>query len=396
MTRRAELSVVEQAAHPRPLPVAEFFAGVGLVRMGLSEAGFDVVWSNDYEPKKHAMYAAHFRDHPSEHTFVEGDVAAVRGADLPEGLALAWASFPCTDLSLAGNGEGIHEGESKTFWEFTRIIREMGDRAPEVLALENVVGLATSHGGEDLRAAVRELNTLGYSVDVLTLDAWRFVPQSRARIFLVAAKQPPVTSDETASELRPAWLQFVHREPGLVTHAAALPSPPPQLGKGLGAVVERMADDDERWWDEDRTAAALDSLSPVQAARIDLLKQRRTPGYRTGYRRTRNTRAVWEFREDDISGCLRTARGGSSKQALLRACDGEIKLRWMTPLEYARLMGAGDYTLGSVTDAQAIFGFGDAVCVPVVAWLAENYLLPLVEGAFADPETVGRAGGARS
>jgi DNA (cytosine-5)-methyltransferase 1 len=58
----------------------------------------------------------------------------------------------------------------------------------------------------------------------------------------------------------------------------------------------------------------------------------------------------------------------------------------MTPLEYARLMGAGGYTLGTVTDAQTIFGFGDAVCVPAVAWLAENYLMPLARGELSGQE----------
>ena len=67
----------------------------------------------------------------------------------------------------------------------------MEDDRPSVVALENVVGLATSHGGEDLSAAIAELNRLGYSVDVLTLDARRCVPQSRPRLFLVGAMEPP-------------------------------------------------------------------------------------------------------------------------------------------------------------------------------------------------------------
>jgi DNA (cytosine-5)-methyltransferase 1 len=52
----------------------------------------------------------------------------------------------------------------------------------------------------------------------------------------------------------------------------------------------------------------------------------------------------------------------------------------MTPREYARLMGAPGYTLDGLRRNQALFGFGDAVCVPVVEWLAEHYLLPLATG----------------
>jgi DNA (cytosine-5)-methyltransferase 1 len=61
-----------------------------------------------------------------------------------------------------------------------------------------------------------------------------------------------------------------------------------------------------------------------------------------------------------------------------------MQVRWMTPTEYARLMGAGEYDLSSARNNQALFGFGDAVAVPAVSWLSENYLLPLVNGTLAD------------
>ena len=58
----------------------------------------------------------------------------------------------------------------------------------------------------------------------------------------------------------------------------------------------------------------------------------------------------------------------------------------MTPREYARLMGAGDYDLSAARTNQALFGFGDAVAVPAVAWLAENYLMPLVRGSMTEAQ----------
>jgi DNA (cytosine-5)-methyltransferase 1 len=156
-----------------------------------------------------------------------------------------------------------------------------------------------------------------------------------------------------------------------------LPRPPALLTEGLSSAVEKLPTDDERWWDNERTSSFLESLSAVQAARLKALRAARSESYRTAYRRTRNGVAVWEIRPDDISGCLRTARGGSSKQALVRAGRGEVRVRWMTPREYARLMGAGQYRLTGLRRNQALFGFGDAVCVPVVSWLAEHYLMPL-------------------
>ncbi|MFD6712350.1 DNA cytosine methyltransferase [Micromonospora chalcea] len=360
------------------LTAAEFFAGIGLVRLGLQEAGISVVWSNDIEPAKQEMYEGHFGN-TEGHVFKPGDVGKVKGSDMPSNLDLAWASFPCTDLSLAGWRRGLSGSESSTFWGFTKVLEEMGeDGRPAVVALENVVGFATSHGGEDLATAIRELNRLGYSVDVLTLDARRFVPQSRPRLFLVGALNPPEDEPVPNSELRPDWLQAPFGDPTLTTHRAALPAPPPPKIEGFSKLVEAVGPDG--WWDEKRRDAFLTSLSPVQAGRLEDLKARKTVTYRTAYRRTRNGKPTWEIRPDDISGCLRTARGGSSKQAVVEVGGGAVRVRWMTPLEYARLMGAGDYTLSNLRSNQALFGFGDAVCVPVVAWLAEKYLVPLMNG----------------
>jgi len=367
------------AARPRAL---EFFAGIGLARMGLEKAGFQIAWANDYEPDKKAMYDAQFGE-TEAHQFALGDVAAVKADALPRDASLAWASSPCTDLSLAGSRAGLAGAESGTFWQFVRLMGELGEDSPEVVVLENVVGLATSHGGEDLAAAIRAFNDLGYSVDVLSIDARRFVPQSRPRLFLVGAKNPPEDVADPNSKLRPDWLQAIYGDDSLRTHRAALPAPPVPLTEGLGGLMEDIPLGDERWWDEARTEAFVSSLSPAQRNRVAALKRSTGVKYRTAYRRTRNGVAVWEVRADDISGCLRTARGGSSKQAVVRLGNTRLQVRWMTPREYARLMGAGEYDLSAARNNQALFGFGDAVAVPAVAWLAESYLMPLVKGTFS-------------
>lgn len=366
------------SARPR---VLEFFAGIGLARMGLEQAGFRVAWANDYEPDKKSMYEAQF-GRTSDHDYALGDVALVEADQLPRNISLAWASSPCTDLSLAGARAGLAGAESGTFWHFIRLLKDLGEERPPVAVLENVVGLATSRGGEDLAAAVRAFNALGYSVDVLALDARRFVPQSRPRLFLVAAQNPPVDVAEPNSELRPDWLQAVYGDKSLRTHRAALPNLPAPLTSGLGELMENIPLGDDRWWDEERTARFLDSLSIAQRERVNAMRRTSGVKYRTAYRRTRNGVAVWEVRPDDISGCLRTARGGSSKQAVVRMGNKRLQVRWMTPREYARLMGAGDYDLSAARNNQALFGFGDAVAVPAVQWLGENYLMPLVRGAF--------------
>jgi DNA (cytosine-5)-methyltransferase 1 len=172
-------------------------------------------------------------------------------------------------------------------------------------------------------------------------------------------------------------------DPSLRTHRAALPEPPPLLTSGLSAILESIGPDHEHWWDKKRTAAFTSSLSATQAERLKTLREGDELVYRTAYRRTRQGKPVWEIRRDDISGCLRTTRGGSSKQAVVAAGQGAVRVRWMTPREYARLMGADHYRLDDIRRNQALFGFGDAVCVPVVAWLAEHYLRPLVQDSMS-------------
>lgn len=368
------------ATRPR---VLEFFAGIGLARMGLERAGFKVAWANDYEIAKWSMYSSQFGDTATgDHAFTLGDIGGVQALDLPDNAALAWASSPCTDLSLAGSRAGLDGSASGTFWHFIRILEEFGDKRPRVIVLENVVGLATSHGGDDLAAAIRAFNKLNYSVDVMSIDARRFLPQSRPRLFIVGAQNPPRDTAKLSSELRPDWLQWVYGDESLVTHRAAIATPPAPLTSGLSELVETLPLEDDRWWNVERTEAFLRSLSPTQRARVSELRRATGVKYRTAYRRTRNGTPVWEVRHDDIAGCLRTARGGSSRQAIVRLGNRRLQVRWMTPLEYARLMGAENYDLSAVRTNQSLFGFGDAVAVPVVEWLAKEYLMPLVRGEF--------------
>ena len=76
--------------------------------------------------------------------------------------SLAWASFPCQDLSLAGERRGLNAPRSGAFWGFWNIIEKLGPRAPRTLAIENVAGLLSSHGGRDFAMLVTQLADAGY------------------------------------------------------------------------------------------------------------------------------------------------------------------------------------------------------------------------------------------
>jgi DNA (cytosine-5)-methyltransferase 1 len=365
------------------LTAAEFFAGIGLMRLGLDGAGIETRWANDIAPDKQDLYASNF----DAYSFILGDVRDISGDEIPT-VDLATASFPCTDLSLAGNRKGLgadgaprgQDGGSSMFWEFARIIEEMGARRPRGVLLENVLGFASSHGGKDLREAVLKLNELGYSCDLLAADARAFVPQSRPRMFIVGLADLPDDHAFHAFDKRPGWVQaFASANPEARLHARPLPDLPEGPGT-LAGLVEPDGADAVEWWDRDRVERFRSSLSELQAERLASLEALPTISWRTAYRRTRHGKAVWEIRADAIAGCLRTARGGSSKQALVEVGFGSVRVRWLTPREYARLMGAPDFIL-SARRNQSLFGFGDAVCVPVISWLCEGYLVPVLTDA---------------
>lgn len=374
---RVRASEKKRRPQPSKWRAAEFFAGIGLARLGLEQAGIDVVWSNDIAPTKRALFQKRFGEDGS-HTFVLRDLGAISADELPTAIDVAWASFPCTDLSVAGGRAGLHQGvASSTFWHFVKALSKLGDERPPVVALENVTAFATSHDGRDISSAIRALNGLGYSMDVVNIDAAHFVPQSRPRVFLVGSRHVPASTHSDPT-LRPSWLDSIFDDASLVTHRMPLPALPPMITDGLGDFIERLSEADPRWWDSTRVAAYEASLSDVQRQRLESL--RREPGvhFRTAYRRMRNGTPRWEMRSDGIAGCLRTSSGGSSKQAVLQLGDGSTSIRWMTPREYARLMGAPEFPLDGVKDHHAYSGFGDAVCAPAVSWLAANYLAPLL------------------
>lgn len=331
------------------LTAAEFFAGMGLVRAALSRSGISTVFANDNDPVKARLYRANFEDGE----FVQDDICNLSGCDIPT-VDLAAASFPCTDLSLAGQRKGLEGPRSSTLWEFLRIVREMGRRRPRVILLENVPGFLTANDGRDYRAVLEELGNLGYYCNVELLDAASFVPQSRLRLFVIASRE------------RPPKLRIASQ-------------PPERRKEGLRNIVERLPRSSPHWWSESRTKAFADSVLPSQKQRLADLERRPRLEFRTAYRRTRNGRAVWEIRADGIAGALRTCRGGSSKQALVQAGRGGFRVRWLLPIEYARLQGAEGLRLDVVTPTQALFALGDAVCIPAVVWLADTRLLPLLK-----------------
>jgi DNA (cytosine-5)-methyltransferase 1 len=380
---------------PEPrIPWYEFFAGGGMARLGLGP-GWKCTFANELSPKKAAAYRACFGSAPE---LKVADVAILSAADLPGRAALVWASFPCQDLSLAGNGAGLNGSRSGTYWPFWRLMEALiaDRRKPRVIVLENVVGAITSHGGRDFAAILAGLAGAGYRFGPLVLDAALFLPQSRPRLFIVAA--------DAAFE-PPAGLIASCPEPWRHSHAlqSARSALPPAVAESwvwwnlpspdapvpsLGAILED--DPASGWHSAAQTRHLLSLMSEAHASKVRQARESGRTAIGTVYRRTRPMKLDGhvarktqraEVRFDDISGCLRTPGGGSSRQTVLVVEPNRVRSRLLAPREAARLMGVPDEYPIPAGYSDAYHLFGDGVAVPVVSWLERHLLRRLVRQA---------------
>jgi DNA (cytosine-5)-methyltransferase 1 len=375
--------------------LAECFCGAGMARVGLGDS-WQCVFANDFDARKAASYIANFG---REHLHV-CDVADLTTADIPaERTDLCWTSPPCQDLSEAGSRAGLDGTRSGAFWPFMRLIEglRIERRAPRLIVYENVTGLIEPRGGRDFEAVVGALNNAGYRTGALVIDAALFAPQSRVRVFVIGVD----ASLDIPAHLLSHKPSLPFQTPPLALLCDPLGDPrfnlpqsslrapiwwrlpvPPKRNTTLGDLIE-----DEPtgvgWDTPAKTAKILATMSEGNLAKIESAKQ---AGKRMAgglYRRTRPTKdrgkvSRWEVRFDGLAGCLRVPTGGSSRQTLMIVEGDSVRTRLLSPREAARLMGLpDDYKLPSNVN-EALGLMGDGVCAPVVRFLAENLLEPIL------------------
>ncbi|MDI1328326.1 MAG: DNA cytosine methyltransferase [Brevundimonas sp.] len=366
----------------------EFFAGGGMARAGLG-ADWTCLFANDFDAKKGFAYQANWG---TGGELAVGDIRSLKVADLPGRPDLVWGSFPCQDLSLAGVGAGLEGERSGTFYPFWNVVEGLirDRRAPRMVAVENVCGALTSHGGKDFEAICRTFAEGRYRYGALVINAELFVPQSRPRLFVVGVHQEV---EIPAELLSPEPIDPFHTR-ALRRAVAALPEavtgsmvwwnlPTPE--RRTETFADLIEDDPENvdWHTQLETKRLLDMMSPVNEAKVAAARRagRRMVG--GVYRRTRPDASGTkvqraEVRFDDIAGCLRTPAGGSSRQIILVVDGNRIRSRLISARETARLMGLPDaYALPRKYN-EAYHLTGDGVAVPVVRHLARHIFEPVI------------------
>ena len=368
----------------------EFFAGGGMVRAGLGPK-WRCLFANDFDLKKGQSYCKNWGDAELK----TADVGSLTTEDLPGAADMAWASFPCQDLSLAGNGAGLKGGRSGAFWAFWTLMKSLmkEDRAPQLIVLENVCGTITSHGGKDFATVCGVFQQAGYAVGAIVVNASLFVPQSRPRLFVIGVHESVKLPEGLTAEgpIAPWHTRAVHTAYEKLSPKTKrawrwwkVPVPPPRKVSFVDVIEDNPTS--STWFTAEKTQHLISMMSPINRSKVEEAKRQGRKMAGGIYKRTRpnkNNRKVQraEVRFDDISGCLRTPVGGSSRQVVMIVKGRSVKARLISSRETARLMGLpDDYKLPKNYN-EAYHLTGDGVVVPVVRHLAKHIFEPVLEAA---------------
>ncbi|MDA9492362.1 DNA cytosine methyltransferase [Bradyrhizobium sp. CCBAU 11361] len=370
----------------------EFFAGGGMVRAGLG-GRWKCQFANDFDPLKVKVYA----DNWGEAEILEDDIHNVGPESLGRRADLAWASFPCQDLSTAGNGLGIGQAagsnrtRSGTFWAFIDLMKRLkaNGRLPRIVVLENVVGLLTINGGEEFKTVILSLDKLGMRAGAVVVDARHFVPQSRPRVFIIAIAKTSTLADELIRDRpHPIW------HPATLVKAVDKLSPQcreqwiwfnlgaaPELKKTLNKIVKSKPVGVE-WHTPAETKRLVSMMSDAHKQKLAEAKRsgKRMVGTLSLRMRPSHGKTVQrtEICFRGLAGCLRTPRGGGSRPRIIVVKGGSVRTRLLAASEAAALMGLkASYQLPNVYE-YAFRVVGDGVAVPVVSFIRGKLLTPLL------------------
>ena len=161
--------------------VADFFAGIGAMRLGVQRAGgkrIQFVYSNDFDAKCQATYEKNF----GKGSMTLQDINKIKPADLPD-FDLLLGGFPCQAFSLAGRKGGFGDPRGAVFFTLVKILKA---KKPKAFLLENVAGLVNHNRGQTMHRVREELRKAGYHTDTRVLNSRYFgVPQNRPRVYIV-------------------------------------------------------------------------------------------------------------------------------------------------------------------------------------------------------------------
>ena len=162
----------------KKLKILSLFAGAGGMDLGFKNAGFDIVWANDFDPDSVKTYKRNFGNH-----IVLGDIEKIRSNHMPDNPDVVIGGFPCQGFSIANLGRSVDDSRNKLYKQMLRVIRA---KKPKHFVAENVEGILTLGKGAVIQKILKDFKSIGYKVDYKLLNAADYgVPQARKRVFII-------------------------------------------------------------------------------------------------------------------------------------------------------------------------------------------------------------------
>lgn len=353
----------------------DFFAGIGLFRLGLEQAGWTCKGHCEIDKYANMSYQAMHRIKEGE--WFEEDITKVSAQSLPD-VDLWTGGFPCQDVSMAGERRGLYGERTGLFFEFVRLLRERGYHKPRWLILENVKGIFSSGGGWDFAIVLCELAALGYGVEYALVNSKDYgVPQSRERVYIIGDLTGRSTGKifPLRSPGKTALAQIIGGPQGSRIYDTGGVSPTITSGTGgLGAKTGLyfVAKDAQSGLVTKPYSGTIDAsyghgLGPNQ--------------HRTGILESRLPRALLNPGKEKTRQNGRRLKEEDEEMFTLTASDIhgillDSRIRRLTPLETFRLQGVPDAyferAASVCSDAQLYKQIGNAVTVPVVQAIGEK------------------------
>lgn len=309
--------------------VVSLFSGIGGLDQGFIDAGYDVIWANDFD--KYAAYT-YERNNP-EGVMHLGDINEIALEDIPEHDILI-GGFPCQPFSMMGEQRGFEDTRGTLFFRIAEIINYQieHNRAPKVIILENVRRLLTHDKGNTFSTIKRVLENLGYRVFSEVLNSADFgVPQTRNRLFIVCFRNQDIDFEYPEARVLELTMHDILERDVDPRFYLSEKVKPTILSDGTGGYI----------------AKSEINQSPARPLCATMAKMHRA--CQDNY-----------YSDDYILG------------------NGDTNsIRKLTPRECARLQGFNDNFVIEVSNTQAYKQFGNAVTVNVSRAVAEkirNYL----------------------
>jgi DNA (cytosine-5)-methyltransferase 1 len=158
--------------------IASLFSGCGGLDLGFIQAGYEVIWANDFFKEAVETYRNNIGDH-----IVYGDITQIPSSEVPDNFDILLGGFPCQGFSVANTKRSMEDERNFLYKELLRLIK---DKQPKFFVGENVKGLLSMQKGQVIDMIVEDFRALGYNVEYRLLKASDYgVPQNRERVFII-------------------------------------------------------------------------------------------------------------------------------------------------------------------------------------------------------------------